>query len=260
MPDFEYYKLEFSGPIAYVTLNRPDRLNMMGLGPWKEILLVQDEIEAHRDTRVVIIKAEGEHFSAGINLHDLEDAGSHWVADNIHWLQRVYSRWQEMNPVVIAAVHGLCYGAAFEMICACDIRVASEDARFAIPEVRFGLSPDMGGSQRLPRLVGPGQAKRLILACEEIDAREAREIGFVEIVVPREQLYERTEKLAKRIVNNPPWAVRFGKKAINASLDSSLAGGMLLEQIQSIFCCGTEDQNEAIRAFFEKRKPEFKEK
>lgn len=146
------------------------------------------------------------------------------------------------------------------MLTACDIRVASDDARLAIPEVRFGLSPDMGGSQRLPRLVGPGQAKRLILACEEIDAQEAKEIGLVEIVVPREQLYERAEKLAKRIINNPPWAVRFGKKAINASMDSSIAGGLLLEQIQSIFCCGTEDQNEAIRAFFEKRKPEFQER
>lgn len=260
MPDFEFYSLEVNGPLAYVTLNRPDRMNTMGLGPWKEIMLVQDEIEANRDIRVVIIKAAGDHFSVGIDLHDLEGVGSHWVADNINWLQRVYSRWQEMNPIVIAAVHGICYGAGMEMICACDIRIAAEDARFAIPEVRFGLSPDMGGSQRLPRIVGPGQAKRLILACEEIDAREAKDIGFVEIVVPREQLIERAEKLAKKIINNPPWAVRFGKKAINASMDSSIAGGLLLEQIQTIFCCGTEDQNEAIRAFFEKRRPEFHEK
>ena len=115
----------------------------------------------------------------------------------------------------------------------------------------------MGGSQRLPRLVGPGQAKRLILACEEIDAREAKEIGLVEIVVPREKLYERAEKLAKRIVNNPPWAVRFGKKAINASMDSSMPAVCFWSD-QSIFCCGTEDQN-GYPAFFEKRKPEFKD-
>ncbi|NLU46408.1 MAG: enoyl-CoA hydratase/isomerase family protein [Syntrophomonadaceae bacterium] len=260
MPDFEYYDLNVQGPLAYVTLKRPDRLNTLGLGPWKEIVLVQDEIEANPDIRVVIIKADGDHFSAGIDLHDLEKVDSRWVADNIHWLQRLNSRWQDMNPIVNAAVHGVCYGAAFEMIIACDIRIASEDARFSIPEVRFGLSPDMGGSQRLPRLVGPGQAKRLIIACDEIDAREAKEIGLVEIVVPRDQLYERAEKMAKRIINNPPWAVRFAKKAINASLDSSIAGGLLLEQIQSIFCCGTEDQNEAIRAFFEKRKPQFQGK
>lgn len=260
MGEYEFYDLSFDGSIATVTLNRPDRLNTMGAGPWKEMAAVQDEIDAHREVRAVIIRAEGEHFCAGIDLKDLEKVDSHWVADNIAWLQRLYSRWQEMNAVSIAAVHGLCYGSGFELITCFDIRIASEDARFAIPEVRFGLSPDMGGSQRLPRLIGPGQAKRLILACEEIDAREAREIGFVEVVVPREQLYERALKMAKRIVNNPPWAVRFGKKAINASLDSSIAGGMLLEQVQSIFCCGTEDQNEAIRAFFEKRRPEFRER
>ncbi|MEA1961820.1 MAG: enoyl-CoA hydratase/isomerase family protein [Bacillota bacterium] len=260
MADFEFYRLDFDGQIATVTLNRPDRMNTMGAGPWEEINLVQDAIEANRDVRVVIIKAEGPNFSVGIDLNDLAGVDAQYVNDNINHLQRTYTRWQEMNPVVIAAVHGLCYGAAFEMLCACDIRVASEDAHFGIQEVRFGLSPDMGGTQRLPRLIGTGQAKRLILACEEIDAKEAREIGFVEIVVPREELYARVEKLARRIVDRPPWAVRFGKKAINASQDSSIAGGLLLEQIQSIFCCNTQDQKEAINAFFEKRKPVFEEK
>lgn len=260
MNEFKFYRLEFNGPIATVTLNRPDRLNTLGAEPWKEVHLVQDAIEANRDVRVVIIKADGPHFSAGIDLNDLLAVDAQFVIDNINWLQRCYTRWQEMNPVVIAAVHGVCYGAAFEMITACDIRVAADNARFSIPEVRFGLSPDMGGSQRLPRLVGLGQAKRLILACEEIDAREAKEIGLVEIVVPLEELYPRVDKLARRIIEKPPWAVRFGKKAINASQDSSLAGGLLLEQIQSTFCCNTQDQNEAVQAFFEKRQPVFQDK
>ena len=260
MSEFEYFTLAMEGSIATVTLSRPDRMNAMGVGPWREIHLVQDEIEANREIRAVIIKADGPHFSVGIDLKDLAGVNSEYVIDNINHLQRTYSRWQEMNAVVIAAVHGLCYGAATEMICACDIRVASEDAKFGMQEVNFGLSPDMGGTQRLPRLVGAGQAKRMILACEEIDAKEAREIGFVEIVVPREELYARAEKLARRIVEKPPWAVRFGKKAINAAQDSSIAGGLLLEQIQSTFCCGTQDQKEAIQSFFEKRKPEFQDK
>lgn len=260
MASFEFFKLEMEGPIATVTLNRPDRMNTMGFGPWKEIHRLQDEIEANRDIRVVIIKADGPHFSVGIDLKDLAGADAGFVIDNINYLQRTYTRWQEMNAVVIAAVHGLCYGAATEMITACDIRIASEDARFGIQEVNFGLAPDMGGTQRLPRLVGLGQAKRMILACEEIDAREAKEIGLVEIVVPREDLFARAEKLAKKIIEKPPWAVRFGKKAINASQDSSLAGGLLLEQIQSTFCCDTADQKEAIQSFFEKRKPSFQDK
>lgn len=260
MREFECYLLEVDGPLATVTLNRPQKLNTMGKLPWQEMHLVQDEIEANRDIRVVVIKANGPHFSAGIDVKELAEIDARFVADNINFLQRAYGRWQEMNAVVIAAVHGLCYGAGFEMITACDIRVASDDARFAIPEVRFGLAPDMGGCQRLPRLVGLGQAKRLVLACEEIDAKEARDIGLVEIVVPFEELYTRTAKLAGRILEKPPWAVRFGKKALNVSQDSSIAGGLLMEQVQSCFCCDTEDQNEAVRAFVEKRKPVFQEK
>ncbi|SHN83873.1 Enoyl-CoA hydratase/isomerase [Desulfitobacterium chlororespirans DSM 11544] len=162
---------------------------------------------------------------------------------------------------MVAAVNGACYGSGFEMITACDIRLASADARFAIPETCFGLAPDMGGTQRLPRLVGPGQAKRLILACEEIDAQEALQMGFIELIEKNyEGLQARALKLAQQIANNPPWAVRFGKKAINAAADSSIAGGLLLEQIQSAFCCGTQDQNEAVAAFFEKRKPVFQDR
>lgn len=260
MPDFEFYKFEVEGPLATLTLNNPSKFNIMGEGPWREMHAVQDLIEENPDIRVVIIKAEGPHFSAGINLKELLAVDAKFVSHRINYLQRAYNRWQELNAISIAAVNGMCYGSAFELCTCLDIRVASEDARFAIPEVRFGLSPDMGGSQRLPRLVGPGQAKRLILACEEIDAREAKEIGLVEIVVPLEELYPRAEKLAKNILNKPPWAVRFGKKAINLSQDSSIGGGLLFEQVQSCFCCDTEDQNEAVNAFFEKRKPTFQEK
>ncbi|MGE5381520.1 MAG: enoyl-CoA hydratase/isomerase family protein [Methylocystaceae bacterium] len=259
MPDFQFYKYEVNGPLATVTINNPSKFNVMGEGPWREMQAIQDLIEDTADVRVVIIKAAGPHFSAGINLSELLSIDAKFVSKNISWLQRTYNRWQDLNAISIAAVQGFCYGSAFEMCTCFDIRVASEDAKFAIPEVRFGLSPDMGASQRLPRLVGPGQAKRLILACEEIDAKEAKEIGLVEIVVPLEELYPRTEKLAKAIINKPPWAVRFGKKAINISQDCSIGGGLLFEQVQSCFCCNTEDQNEAVNAFFEKRKPVFHE-
>lgn len=159
---------------------------------------------------------------------------------------------------VIASVHGLCYGSAMELILGCDIRIASRDARFSIPEVRFGLSPDMGGTVRLTRLVGVGQAKRLIIGCDEITAEEAFQIGLIEILVDREELEEKTMKMARRIANLPPVAVRFAKKGINVADESSVAAGLLFEQAQSTFCCGTEDQNEGIDAFFEKRKPVFK--
>ncbi|NLB88791.1 MAG: enoyl-CoA hydratase/isomerase family protein, partial [Syntrophomonadaceae bacterium] len=208
----------------------------------------------------VIINANEDHFSAGVDLKFLRTVNSEFIMDNLDWLQRLYGRWQEMPIPVIAAVHGLCYGSATELILGCDIRIAAKDARISIPEVRFGLSPDMGGTVRLTQLVGMGQAKRLILGCEEVGADEAFAIGLVEIVVEREQLMERAMKLAKRIASMPPAAVRFAKRGINLANESSVMAGLLYEQAQSTYCCGTEDQNEAIDSFFEKRKPVFKNK
>jgi enoyl-CoA hydratase len=182
---------------------------------------------------------------------------SQFIIKNLSWLQSVYNRWEDFPVPVIAAIHGICYGSGTELILACDIRIAASNARIAIPEVRFGLSPDMGGTTRLPRLVGPGQAKRLILACEEVDAQEARAIGLVDVVVEPGQLMERAIKMANRIAGMPPVAVRMAKKGINLAVESSRMAGLYFEQAQSTYCCGTEDQKEAIKAFFEKRKPVF---
>lgn len=244
--------------IVILTLNRPESFNLVGQDFLRELSQAQDEIEKDKSVRAVIINANGDHFSAGVDLKFLRTVNSEFIMDNLDWLQRLYGRWQEMPIPVIAAVHGLCYGSATELILGCDIRIAAKDARISIPEVRFGLSPDMGGTVRLTQLVGMGQAKRLILGCEEIDADEAYAIGLVEIVVEREKLMERAMKLAKRIAGMPPAAVRFAKRGINLANESSVMAGLLYEQAQSTYCCGTEDQNEAIDSFFEKRKPEFK--
>ncbi|WP_054694617.1 enoyl-CoA hydratase/isomerase family protein [Syntrophomonas palmitatica] len=255
--DWLLFKKE--GSIGIITLNHPENYNLVNWQLLEELDEVQGVIEKDKDLRAIIINANGDHFSAGIDLHILvNDVDSRFIMDKLTWLQRVYSRWQEWAIPVIAAVHGLCYGSAMELILGCDIRIAAEDTRMAIPEVRFGLSPDMGGTTRLTHLIGPGQAKRMIIGCEEVDAQEALRMGMVEIVVPREQLMERALKMAKRIAGLPPAAVRFAKKGINLAAESSVAAGLLFEQAQSTFCCGTYDQNEAIKAFFEKRKPEFK--
>lgn len=244
--------------IATITLNHAETLNLVNWQLLEEMDEIQDEIAKDESVKAVIINADGKHFSAGIDLNILEKVNSQFVMKNLNWLQRVYGRWQEWNIPVIAAIHGLCYGSAMELILGCDIRIATEDSRFSIPEVRFALAPDMGGTTRLTKLVGVGQAKRLIMGCEEIDAQEAYNIGLVEIVVKQEELMDRTQKLAKRMANMPPAAMAFAKKGINLAAESSVAAGLLFEQAQSTFCCGTEDQNESIKAFFEKRKPEFK--
>lgn len=244
--------------IAVITLNHPETMNLVNWHLLEELDEIQGVIEKDESVRAVVINANGEHFSAGIDLKILLDVNSQFIMKNLTWLQRVYSRWQEWPIPVIAAIHGLCYGSAVELILGCDIRIAAEDCRLAIPEVRFGLSPDMGGTTRLTKLIGAGQAKRLIMGCEEVNAEEACRIGLVEIVVKREDLMERALKLARRMSNLPPAAMALAKKGINLAADSSVAAGLLFEQAQSTFCCGTADQNESIAAFFEKRKPVFK--
>ncbi|HNX29037.1 MAG TPA: enoyl-CoA hydratase/isomerase family protein [Syntrophomonadaceae bacterium] len=256
----DWFIFEMIDNVAVLTLNHPESMNIVNRELFYEMHEMQNKIEADPSIRAVVIKANGPHFSAGIDLNLLKSVDSQFVAENLNFLQRLYGRWQEWHIPVIAAVHGICYGSAVELILGCDVRVASDDLRISIPEVRFGLSPDMGGTVRLTQLVGMGQAKRMILGCEELNAQEALQIGLVEIVVPRDKLEERAIKLARRMAGMPPMAIRFAKRGINLANESSLAAGLAFEQAQSVFCCGTEDQTEAINSFFEKRKPEFKGK
>ena len=247
--------------IGIVTLCNPKGFNLVAGEPFfRELYEIQEIIAEDKSLRALLINADGDHFTAGVDLKMLEKTNSQGIMDSLVWLQRLYSRWQEFPFPVVAAIQGICYGSGVELILGCDFRIAAENARFSIPEVRFGLSPDMGGTARLTHLVGIGQAKRMILGCDEISAEEALRIGLVEIMVKTEELNERAMKYAKKMANLPPAALRFAKKGINVANESSVATSLLFEEAQSTFCCGTEDQNEGIRAFFEKRKPEFHNK
>lgn len=246
------------GRIGIITLDNAKGFNLVGTDFLYELEEIQKEINADRTLGAIVINANGDHFSAGIDLKFLKGVSSQFIMENLVWLQKLYSFWQELPIPVIAAVHGFCYGSATELILGCDIRIAADNAKFSIPEVRFGLSPDMGGTTRLTHLVGMGQAKRLIMGCEEIDAEEALRIGLIEILVTHEELNKRAMKLAIKMANFPPAAIRFAKKGINLANESSVATGLLFEQAQSTYCCGTEDLREGVTAFLEKRNPEFK--
>ncbi|MGE5423001.1 MAG: enoyl-CoA hydratase/isomerase family protein [Ignavibacteriales bacterium] len=258
MAEYENILLRQEGKVAILTINRPKYFNTMNEEVWKELMAAADEIEDMEDVRAVVINSTGDHFSAGIDLKLLATVSRPFVMRWLQWLQSVYTRWEEFQIPVICAMQGIAYGSAIELALACDIRIAAENARIAIPEVRFGLSPDMGGTYRLAKLVGPGQAKRLLMTCDEIDAQEALRIGLVEYVVPTEELTEKALKLAKKIANMPPIAERMCKKGVNVAVECGRTAGLLFEQAQSTLCCGTDDMKEAINAFFEKRKPEFK--
>ncbi len=255
MSEYENLLLSKEGKVVILTLNRPEKLNTLDPNVWRELEIAANEIEAMEDVGAVIINGAGKHFSAGIDLSVLEQLDSEFILKNLAWAQSVYTRWEEFSVPVIAAVQGVCYGSAVELILACDIRVAADNLRISIPEVRFGLAPDMGGTTRLPKLIGPGQAKRLIYSCDELDAGEAARIGLIEVAVEKDKLMEEAIALANRIAAHPPVAVKMAKKGINLAMDSSVAAGLLFEQAQSTYCCGTQDQKEAIKAFFAANSP-----
>lgn len=244
----KYFLFNLEKGIGVLTLNRPP-FNIFEAGFYTELGEVEEFIEKQEGIRCVIINANGKCFSAGIDLKYLQNVTSQYVLDHLPWLQRIYGFWQEQSYPVIAAVQGLCVGSGLEFILGADIRIASEDARFGLPEVQLGLSADMGGTSRLTRLVGIGQAKRLALTGEQIDAAEAKAIGLVEVVVPLEELNERAMKMAKTIARSPEAAVRFCKKGINLTDEGGLRAGQIFEQAQSTYCCGTEDLQKAVAAY-----------
>lgn len=256
----EFKDLEFikDGHIAYIYINRPQALNTFTLECWEEMYQLQELIMEDQDIRVVILAARGKMFSAGIDISVLQSGTPQFAVRYIHKLQEYYNRWEKMSQPILVAMHGMCIGGAIENALACDIRVAAQGATFCVPEINFGFSPDMGATQRVTRAVGVGQAKRLIMTGDFINADEALRIGLVDFVVPDDELMEFTVKMAKKIANKPPLAIGVAKKAINIAQDASMSVGLQFEQLGSAFLFGTEDFKEGPNAFFEKRKPNFK--
>lgn len=249
------------GKIAVVKLCEPKGLNPVGQVFLDEIAAIQDAIDADKGLRVVLLKSTGKIFSAGIDINFLIDnISSQWIMDTLVSLQNIFSRWQDLPIPVIAAVNKSCFGAGVELILGCDFRIAGTDATFTLPEARFGLSPDLGGTAKLTRLVGASQAKRILMTGDTIGAEEALRIGLVEIIAEPEKLQETALDYARKIAGLPPLALRFVKKGVNAAEESSLAAGLLFEQAQSTFCAGTEDLQEGLRSFMEKRPPVYQGK
>src|SRR6056297_3378756 len=234
-------------------------LNLVDEKFFYELEKIQQKIKSEKGLRAVIIVSDGENFSAGIDLKYLSKASSSFMKNNLQWLQELYSFWQNLSIPVIAGISGYCIGSAVELIAGVDLRVSAKSALFSLPEVQLGLSPDMGGTTRITKIIGIGQAKKLIMACDKIDAKEAYRIGLVEYLVEDESLNEFVMKLAKKLSSYPPSSVRFAKNGINIAEENSTEAGLLFEQAQSIYCSGTNDFEEGISSFIEKRKAKFKD-
>jgi enoyl-CoA hydratase/carnithine racemase len=249
---------EKKGPIAYVTLNRPKVLNALSQLAWADLRTAFEQARDDAAVLGVILTGAGDKaFIAGEDIGELAQATSVDAEKSSRSGQAVLDLIENLGKPVIAAVNGFALGGGCETAMACTIRVAAEHAKFGQPEVKLGIPPGAGGTQRLPRLVGKGRALQIILSGEMISAQEAYRIGLVNEVVPAGELVARCEAILKEILANAPIAVRFALEAVNKGLETSLSAGLLLEASVFAICAGTDDKREGTAAFLEKRAARF---
>jgi enoyl-CoA hydratase len=244
--------------IAVVTINRPDKLNALNDQVMAELGQAADRITSEDAIRGVILTGAGSKaFVAGADIADLAKQGPFDGKARALRGQGVLRRIETCGKPVVAAVNGFALGGGCELAMACHIRIASDTAKFGQPEVKLGIAPGYGGTQRLPRLVGKGRALQLILTGEMIDAAEAYRIGLVNKVVPAAELAAESEKLVRGILAMGPLAVRLSLEAVERGLDMSMEEGLLLEANHFGLLAATADMKEGLTAFLEKRAPKF---
>ena len=249
---------EKRGATAYVTVNRPKVLNALNHGTWADLRTAFEDARDDAAVRGVIVTGAGDKaFIAGADISELASLTAVEAEDSTRDGQAVLDLIENLGKPVIAAVNGFALGGGCETAMACTIRVASENAKFGQPEVRLGIIPGAGGTQRLPRLVGKGRALQLILSAEIISAQEGYRIGLVNEVVPSADLITRSEAILAQINSNAPLAVKFSLEAVNQGLETSQSEGLELEASLFAICAASEDKKEGTSAFLEKRAPQF---
>jgi enoyl-CoA hydratase len=249
---------EDSGRVAVLTVNRPDKLNALSQEVRDRMLAHLDAIAADDAIGVVVVTGAGEKaFIAGADIGEFEGR-SPFDQREAMASPRIFDAMASYPKPVIAMINGFCLGGGCELAMSCDLRIAAEGARFGQPEIKLGLIPGGGGTQRLPRLAGMGHAMRLILSGDMIPAAEAKEIGLVELVVPGAELRERTLELAGRIAAMSPLTLRVAKQALRASERLGIEEGLAYERDLFCLCFSTEDMKEGVAAFLEKRRAEWR--
>ena len=255
---FENLLVETRQGIGYVTLNRPRVLNALNRATLRELGVCFEQLAQDEQAGAVILTGAGEKaFAAGADINELATQSPAEGKEFALAGQAVMNRIEQLGKPVIAAVNGHALGGGCELAMACTLRIASETARLGQPEVKLGIIPGYGGTQRLARLIGAGCALELVLTGEPITAREALRIGLLNEVVPPPQLLPRCEALARQILANGPVAVRLAMEAVHGGLSMNLPEGLFLEATLFGLCCATEDMKEGTRAFLEKRAPRF---
>src|SRR6476620_11130953 len=249
---------EKKGAIAYVTVNRPKVLNALNTQTWKDLRSAFEDARDDTTVRGAILTGAGDKaFVAGADIAELAHATAIDAERSSRFGQGVLDLIENLGKPVVAAINGFALGGGCETAMACTIRIAAEHAKFGQPEVKLGLLPGGGGTQRLPRPVGKGRALQIILSGEIISAQEAYRIGLVNEVVPATDLISRAEAILKQIFSNAPLAVKYSLEAVNKGLETSQAEGLSLEASLFGLCAGTDDKKEGTQAFLQKRAAQF---
>jgi len=258
MAAFENIRYETKGAIALLTINRPKALNALSQATLAEIKSALDDARDDAIVRGVILTGAGDRaFVAGADITEIASISAVEAAEFTRRGQSVLDLIENLGKPVIAAVNGFALGGGCEIAMACTLRLATENAKFGQPEVRLGVTPGFGGTQRLPRLIGKGRALQLILTAETIDADEAHRIGLVNEIVAPDKLLARAEEILHVINANAPLAVRFSLEAVNRGLDVGQEAGLVIESALFAICASSQDKHEGTAAFLEKRIPQF---
>lgn len=247
---------ETRGPLALLTLNRPDKRNALSLALLAEIEAAITRAEQDEQVRAIAITGAGDKaFAAGADLGELAERDLRQALEPM--VQGVADRLMRSPKPTIAAINGICFGGGLEIALGCDLRVACHGARFATPEGRLGIIPGGGATQRLPRLVGPGWALELLLMGETVDAERALQIGLITRLVAPDALLDEVQRMAERLAEYAPLVPRFMKAMVHNGLDASLSSALALEKFAQSALCETDDKAEGIQAFLDKRPPRF---
>ena len=255
---FEQIELSEEGNVATVRLNRPDRYNALGSRIIDELRQALEGVEGSEQVRAVILTGAGEKaFCSGVDLKERTEmtAEESWAHNRA--LNAFTERLARLQMPTVAALNGLAFGGGLEITLACDFRIAAEGAEFSLPEVGIGIVPGAGGTQRLPRLIGPTKAKELILTGRRVNAETALGIGLVSKVVPRSSLMEEARSLAEEIAANSPLALAYAKAAVDLASETTIEQGLRYETAAIRATLLSEDYKVGLAAFADRRKPDF---
>lgn len=255
--NFETIIYKKEGGRGIILFNRPDKLNALNRKVFEELTVVFQEIEKDPEVMVVILTGGVDLFGAGLHSREHLDIGPGAECYTFTGENNAYPILENLGKPTIAAIGGFCLGGMLELALCCDFRIAADNAQFGLPEVKLGVLPGGGGTQRLPRLIGMTKAKELVFLGDFIDAPEAYRLGLINNVVPKDQLEAETDKLAKRLMSRPPFGVRIIKGVMNAGINTSLKEALEIERQGFTILFSTEDKKEGMAAFMEKRKAKF---